>query len=95
MVPSSHNNDYVAEDVDIGSERAEHPATNFEIPIQGSKDQLVESSTEGSESTSHSEDEESFYDFVSERSFHSEEDTGEPIEISAYDYTVDKLYEQL
>ena len=38
IVPSSHNDDYVAEDADIGSERAEHPATNFEIPIQGSKD---------------------------------------------------------
>ncbi|KAK3617754.1 hypothetical protein LTR22_026631 [Elasticomyces elasticus] len=95
VVLPSHDDDDVAADADTTSNRAENQATSFDIPIRGSEDQLVESSTEGSDRANDSADEESFHDFVFERSFHSNDDTGEPIETSAYDYTTDKLYEQL
>jgi hypothetical protein len=72
-VASSQNDNYVAIDADADDNGVEHPATNLEIPIQGSEDQLAETSTEGSERASNSGDEESPYDFVSERSFHSED----------------------
>ena len=77
-------------------------STNQDVPgtessmIRGSEDQLAESSSEDEGSATRNDDEngESFHDFVSEHSVHSN-DGDEQDETSAQDYMVQKLYDQL
>lgn len=95
IIVPSHNDGNPAAGTDIANNAIEHQATNFDISVQGSEDQLRESSTEGSERENDSASEDSFQDFVSERSSQSDDDTNEPVDMSADDYTIDKLYEEL